>query len=154
MSDFSDFEFELHRIPFEILEVFLYKSVTFLGSRPVILIYPFIHSTHSIVSRYVVVGREKKRYVVVATAWHRLQYRKCRQVGRAGDQRADDSPGVHWVRNCPRPGPNRTKCLAWWEQPLNLSQPRTASATCCWNSELEVHKLRTMSHWLFGGLAS
>ena len=101
MSDFSDFEFELHRIPFEILEDFLYKSVTFLGSRPVILIYPFIHSTHSIVSRYVVVGREKKRYVVVATAWHRLQYRKCRQVGRTGDQRADDSPGVR-CRQGPR----------------------------------------------------
>ena len=48
MSDFSDFEFGLHKLPFEILEVFLYKTVTFLGSKHVISIYPFIHPTHSI----------------------------------------------------------------------------------------------------------
>ena len=71
MSDFSDFEFELHKILFEILEVFLYKSVTFSGSRHVILIYAFIHPTHSfsasgeeaatIVTRYVVVANRKKK---------------------------------------------------------------------------------------------
>ena len=47
MSDFSYFEFELHKIPFEILEVFLYKTVTFLASRHVILIYPTIYPKHS-----------------------------------------------------------------------------------------------------------